>query len=128
MPLCPPVNLSEIDKLEALRKLDQFRAWHSLEDKRYCLVCGNLITGEQINLIGGTSGNGPLQPSCPTEGCHSIPMDWVLPTNEVLENLALREMQRGNRETATPQEDKNTDQNPIAWRFRNVARRFKWAG
>jgi len=25
-----------------------------------------------------------LRLSCPTEGCNSIPMDWVLPTDEIL--------------------------------------------
>jgi hypothetical protein len=91
MVLSSPVNLSEGEKLEALRRLDQFRPWHSLEEKRYCLVCGKIITGEQIKVAGGTRGNGPLRLSCPTECCHSIPMDWVLPTDEILA-LAKAEM------------------------------------
>ena len=77
-----------------LRRLDQFRRWHSLDEKRYCLVCGNLITGRQIQVAGGTRGNGPLRLNCPTEQCNSIPMDWVLPTDEVLakvERLAAEE-------------------------------------
>lgn len=84
MALSPPANLPDEEKLEALRRLDQFRKWHSLDDKRYCLVCGELITGRQIQLAGGTRGNGPLRLSCPTERCNSIPMDWVLPTDEIL--------------------------------------------
>jgi hypothetical protein len=76
--------LSDEENLEALRRLDQFRQWHSLEEKRYCLVCGNLISGRQIQVAGGTRGNGLLRLSCPTEGCNSIPMDWVLPTDEIL--------------------------------------------
>ena len=67
-----------------LRRLDQFRQWHSLEEKRYCLVCGTLISGRRIQVGGGTRGNGPLRLSCPTEQCNSIPMDWVLPTDEIL--------------------------------------------
>jgi hypothetical protein len=82
--LSSPVNLSDEDKLEVLRRLDQFRPWHSLDEKRYCLVCGKIITGTQILVMGGTRGNGPLRLSCPTEHCHSIPMDWVLPTDEIL--------------------------------------------
>ena len=78
------VRLADNEKLEALRLLDQFRAWHSLDEKRYCLVCGKLITGRQIQLNGGTQGNGPLGLNCPTAGCNSIPMDWVLPTDEIL--------------------------------------------
>jgi hypothetical protein len=76
--------LADDEKLEVLRRLDQFRHWHSLDEKRYCLVCGELIFGRQIQVDGGTRGNGPLRLSCPTERCNSIPMDWVLPTNEVL--------------------------------------------
>ena len=77
-------KLSDEEKLEVLCRLDQFRQWHSLDEKRYCLVCGNLITGRQIQVAGGTRGNGALRLSCPTEMCNSIPMDWVLPTDEIL--------------------------------------------
>ena len=78
------IRLSDQEKLEALRRLDQFRQWHSLAEKRYCLVCGNLIMGRQIKVAGETRGNGRLRLNCPTEQCNSIPMDWVLPTDEVL--------------------------------------------
>jgi hypothetical protein len=82
--LSTATRLSDEEKLEALRRLDQFRQWHSLEEKRYCLVCGNLISGRQIQVAYGTRGNGPLRLSCATEGCNSIPMDWVLLTDEIL--------------------------------------------
>ena len=82
--LTTAIRLSDQEKLEALRRLDQFRQWHSLDEKRYCLVCGKLITGQQIQVAGGTRGNGPLGLNCPTEGCNSIPMDWVLLTDEIL--------------------------------------------
>jgi hypothetical protein len=84
MPLSEPVTFSDADKLDVLRRLDQFRQWHSLDDKRFCLVCGKIITGRQINVAGGTRGNGPLRLGCPTNQCNSIPMDWVLPTDEIL--------------------------------------------
>ena len=84
MTLSTATRLSDEENLEALRRLDQFRQWHSLEEKRYCLVCGNLISGRQIQVADRTRGNGPLRLSCPTEGCNSIPMDWVLPTDEIL--------------------------------------------
>ena len=92
--LTTATKLSEEEKLEVLRLLDQFREWHSLEEKRYCLVCGIIISGRQIQVEGGTRGNGPLRLSCPTERCNSIPMDWVLPTDEILarvEKLAAEE-------------------------------------
>ena len=68
----------------------------SLDEKRYCLVCGKIIAGGQILMTGGTRGDGPLRLNCPTERCHSIPMDWILPTDEVMASLALREAERGN--------------------------------
>jgi hypothetical protein len=86
MALSPPTPLSDADKLHALRQLDQFREWRSLDDERYCLVCGRIITGRQIQVTAGAGGNGKLRLSCPTEQCNSIPMDWVLPTDE---NLAV---------------------------------------
>jgi len=84
MVLATATKLTDEEKLEVLRRLDQFRQWHSLEEKRYCLVCGTLISGRKIQVGGGTRGNGPLRLSCPTERCNSIPMDWVLPTDEIL--------------------------------------------
>src|SRR5882724_13607723 len=84
MPLSLPLTLTDADKLEVLRRLDQFRQWRSLDEKRYCLVCGKIITGRQIQVAGGTRGNGLLRLRCPTECCNSIPMDWVRPTDEIL--------------------------------------------
>jgi len=85
--LSPPITLSDADKLDALRRLDQFRQWRSLDERRYCLVCGKIITGGQIQVAGGTRENGPLRLSCPTERCNSMPMDWVLPTDEILARM-----------------------------------------
>lgn len=82
--ISPPIAFSDTAKLEELRRLDQFREWRSLDDKRFCLVCGKIITGRQIQVAGGTRGNGLQGLKCPTERCNSIPMDWVLPTDEIL--------------------------------------------
>jgi hypothetical protein len=38
-------------------------------------------------VAGGTRENGPLRLSCPTERCNSMPMDWVLPTDEILARM-----------------------------------------
>ena len=84
MVLSPLIPSLDADKLHALQRLDQFREWRSLDDRRYCLVCGQIITGRQIQVAEGAGGNGPLRLSCPTERCHSIPMDWALPTEEIL--------------------------------------------
>jgi len=79
----PRFKLSPEDKLDALRRLDPFRHWGSLDDERQCLSCGKTITGRQIQILGGTRGQGPLRPHCPTEGCASIPIDWILPATSI---------------------------------------------
>jgi hypothetical protein len=94
MTLSLPIRLSDQEKLDVLCRLDQFRHWGSLEEKRYCLVCGKIITGRQIQIAGGTRGDGPLRLSCPSERCNSIPMDWVLPTDDIIamvERMAAKE-------------------------------------
>jgi hypothetical protein len=99
MSFSPPSTLSDADELDVLRRLDLFREWHSLDDKRYCLVCGKIITGRQIQVAGGTRGNGQSRLSCPTERCNSIPMDWVLVTDEI---LAVAEMAASEERSLVP--------------------------
>ena len=133
MALSSPVTLSEIDKLDVLCRLDQFRQWRSLDEKRFCLVCAKIITGRQIQVAGGTRGNGPLRLSCPTERCNSIPMDWVLPTDEILAKVE-REVAK-EREAAVPPPivrsngglgHSHETQDSIASRLRNFALHFRW--
>ena len=88
--MLPTIQLSDGDKLQALRRLDQFRKWRTLDDRRYCLCCGDLLTGHDIEIVGGTRGTGPLRAICPSERCNSIPMDWALPTDEALTQISMR--------------------------------------
>lgn len=83
-PLLSPIELSGSEKLEILQRLDRYRKWPSLDEKRYCLACGHIIDGHDIMVVGGTRGTGPLRLICPTERCHAIPMDWVIPSDQVL--------------------------------------------
>ena len=73
MPLAD-IELSLHEKLAALRALDQFRRWDSLDDCRRCLACGQTITGLQIRVVGPA----PFHLQCPTPDCPAIPMDWSL--------------------------------------------------
>jgi hypothetical protein len=84
MTLASSVKLSDEAKLDILQRLDQFRQWHSLDEKRYCLVCGEMITGREINVIGTEAATGWLRIVCPTEHCNAMPMEWVWPTDGVL--------------------------------------------
>jgi hypothetical protein len=101
MPLLAPIELSGAEKLEILQRLDRYRKWQSLEEKRYCLACGQIIEGRDILVVGGTRGTGPLRLVCPTRNCHSIPMDWVIPNDEVLARMSVSQEQDSLPQTAT---------------------------
>src|SRR3954468_474562 len=66
-------------KLKLLQRLDGFRAWGSIHERRLCLGCGKIISGAQIKVTGGLGGLALLRLSCPTEECTGGPMDWVDP-------------------------------------------------
>jgi hypothetical protein len=100
MPILAPIEVSGADKLEILRRLDRYRKWQSLDEKRYCLACGQIIEGRDILVVGGTRGTGPLRLICPTSNCHSIPMDWVIPNDEVLARMSV--LQRQDSLASTP--------------------------
>jgi hypothetical protein len=124
--------LTDADKLEALRHLDQFRQWRSLDEKRYCLVCSKIITGREIQVAGGTRGNGSLRLSCPTERCDSIPMDWVLPTDEIIARVEVLAAEERKAAVPSPMNHNNgrlerskRPYNDIASRWRKFAFHFK---
>ena len=122
----PPVALSDSEKLDALRGLDQFREWRSLDDTRYCLVCGRIITGRQIQVAGSTLENGAQRLSCPTERCNSIPMDWVLPTDEI---LALAETWMSKEINVAPPTaaDRGVEEYGLTSQLKKLAMHFKLA-
>jgi len=94
MALVSSIKLSDQEKLAILQRLDQFRHWHSLDEKRYCLVCGEIITGRQSQVIIGTRGNRLLRVICPTKHCDAVPIEWVWPTEHVLITIAMIEAER----------------------------------
>ena len=122
MSMLAPIDLSDRDKLDALRRLDQFRKWRSLDEKRYCLCCGNLITGHHIQIVGGTRGTGPLRAICSMDGCNSIPMDWVLPTDEVLAKNSMRINEFINPATRSRSDGR---ERPMSTSLRWLAHQFK---
>ena len=90
------IEPSGAEKLEILQRLDRYRKWQSLDEKRYCLACGQIIEGREILVVGGTRGTGPLRLICPTRNCHSIPMDWVIPSDEVLARMSMLQAEDGS--------------------------------
>ena len=93
MTLVAFVGLCDKEKLRVLQRLDQFREWHSLDDKRYCLVCGEMITGRKIRVIRNVLGKEPQRIACPTKDCDAVPMEWVQPTDDVLIKIAMVELE-----------------------------------
>jgi hypothetical protein len=74
-----PIQPGAEDKLAALRRLDKSRAWNSLDDQLYCTSCKSIISGRQIEVVGGTNGLRALHLKCSTPGCLSTPADWIMP-------------------------------------------------
>ena len=72
-------SLAPEKKLKLLQRLDAFRAWRSLTQKRLCLGCGKIISGTQIKVTRELRGLGLLGLRCPSEGCKAGPMEWVEP-------------------------------------------------
>jgi hypothetical protein len=87
------IKLSDEEKLEILQRLDRFRQWHSLDEKRYCLVCGEIITGREIQVIRRARG-ASLRIICPTRHCDAMPIEWAQPTEGVLIRIAMIEAER----------------------------------
>jgi hypothetical protein len=118
-----PIDLSSAEKHDVLRRLDRYRKWHSLDEKRYCLACGQVIDGHEIQVVGGTRGTGPLRLICPTRGCHSIPMDWVILTDQVLARTSMLQEQAELRRTeiARPRKKLRVRLRKFAMQFRHPA-------
>src|SRR5437588_11920675 len=104
-----------------LQRLDRSLKWKSLNEKRYCLACDQIIDGHGIQVVGGTRGTGPLRLICPTERCHSIPMDWVLPTDQMLAQVALSEEPEFSRRSNALMQSRET----FSARLRKFALQFR---
>ena len=79
IPPSQPIRLARDDKLPALRRIDKGRQWSSLDDQVYCTICKSVISGRQIEVVGGTNGLRALHLKCSTPDCLSTPADWILP-------------------------------------------------
>jgi hypothetical protein len=90
--MASPVRLDPADRLILLRRLDRFRKWQSLDDRRFCRCCHKLISGRQIEVIDVTAPDEAWHLACPTTHCPSDIEDWVYP-NEI----ALPPKKRGRR-------------------------------
>ncbi|HSV62783.1 MAG TPA: hypothetical protein VLH83_05515 [Chthoniobacterales bacterium] len=67
------------EKLAILQASDLRRKWHSLDDRRVCVLCDRTITGRQIEVT--REPGGTFSVHCPTEGCPALPSDWFYQGN-----------------------------------------------
>jgi hypothetical protein len=82
MKMTSSVRLNAADHFVVLRRLDRFRKWQSLDDRRFCRCCHKLISGRQIEVVDASAKEEPLRLACPTTDCPSNVEDWVYP-NEI---------------------------------------------
>src|SRR4026209_1926376 len=82
-----PLDLSVEERLHALRSLDIFHPWESVEEKRLCRRCGNIIAGQQVKIRGHGWGGQPTRLECPTEGCLGLPLEWIMLESPVQSGL-----------------------------------------
>jgi hypothetical protein len=94
-PLTMNSHLLPDEKLAILQMADPRRKWHSLDDRRVCVLCDRAITGRQIEVIRDAAGAYSLR--CPTQGCPSLPSDWFYHGNAC--SPAKRPGQRGGEVT-----------------------------
>lgn len=72
-----PLILAGEERLQALRRLDIFHPWESVDEKRLCRRCRQIITGWGIQICADPSGE-PARLECPTEGCLGVPLEWIM--------------------------------------------------
>lgn len=72
------MNLAPDDCLEILRAADVARVWHSLDEERVCLRCGQTMKGRQIVILRDQLGHFLLH--CATPACPATVDDWIYPT------------------------------------------------
>jgi len=67
-------RISLDEKLAALQENDSHRPWHSLGDRRVCILCGEVIDGHPIEVW--QDDERTYRSSCPTAGCAGTIRDW----------------------------------------------------
>ena len=106
MAIRPHLPLDE--RLQILRRADQFRTWSSLDDKRVCILCYKKFSGRQIEITRSRTGGYELH--CPTERCNAGPNQWVYPGNPLISEAAYADWQRAlmNSELGSAQGQANS--------------------
>jgi hypothetical protein len=97
-------HLKSEDRLSILRAEDQFTRWNSLDDERFCIVCGKKLNGRQIEIR--RFANGSYELRCPTEGCNSGQHQWIYPgtllVSDIVDSDWWRAVGRGLQKLSGP--------------------------
>lgn len=80
------------EKLRILQESDPLRKWQALEDKRFCILCEQTITGRDIRVTVDEHELAHVQ--CPTPGCTGGPNEWLYPGNPLLSDEAWQDWLR----------------------------------
>ena len=99
-------HLTSDDKLVALRKGDPVHTWHSLDDRRTCILCEKTFSGRQVDVAISPAGRVRLH--CPSEDCASTPREWVYPGNPLVSQKAWRDWQRVLNSDASAKKNRPT--------------------
>lgn len=81
-----PKKLTPKAKLELLQQLDEGPAWTSLKESRHCVLCEQIIHGDEIAITWDDRGLPHL--ACPTKGCRATPREWLHPDNPLTSEAA----------------------------------------
>jgi len=74
------LHLAPAKKLKTLKEIDIFHPWNSLDEHRRCGRCGQVFTGREIRVCRGWQDGKRYRLECPTEGCPSVPIEWMVVT------------------------------------------------
>jgi hypothetical protein len=72
------LDLSLEERLQALRRLDIFHPWESVDERRLCRRCREIINGRQIKIWSDRPGGEPAHLECPSKGCLAVPLEWIM--------------------------------------------------
>lgn len=68
------IQLSTDHRLAILRESDENRMWRALDERRVCMGCSRVFSGQEVRITTDTDGRYQLH--CPTDDCASAPRDW----------------------------------------------------
>jgi hypothetical protein len=85
-------DLPPAERLAILKRLDTSRKWESLDDRRVCVLCARVMSGQRIRITVEAGGSCRLR--CATRGCLSSADQWVYPGNPLVSEAVYQDWWR----------------------------------